>query len=420
MAEKFGALLRQSRNAAGLSIGDLAKRINYSKGYLSKIENDLKRPTAMLAKLCDRELRTGGALAAVLAAVPVAAVPDEPVVGDDGVWIMELDGGEVRVSELPRRQILAGAGAVLGLALVGGRRPELDERAFEVLRTTFDQHRVLGTMASPRIVLAQVIAHLHTLRALAAENPEPMRGELLRFAARVAEYAGWMSQEAGQESAALGWTDRAAGYAAAGRDAQLATFAQFRRAEIALYQHDPVRTVELARLAQDDSGAGPRILGLAARVEAQGHALAGDVSACDAALDRAAGLLSARDPGTGPVLGSSSVDDEVSLVRGWALYDLGRPREAAEILGRQVVLIPQRARRARTRFDARRALAHAVAGDVDEACRVARDLLADAAQVDSATIRLDLAALTRTLRRWHNAPAVRELLPDLAVTANAR
>ena len=51
---------------------------------------------------------------------------------------------------------------------------------------------------------------------------------------------------------------------------------------------------------------------------------------------------------------------------------------------------------------------------------VTRDLLADAAQVDSATIRLDLAELTRTLRRWHNAPAVRELLPDLVVTLNAR
>jgi transcriptional regulator with XRE-family HTH domain len=419
MADTFGALLRAARAAAGISLGELAKRINYSKGHVSKIENDLKRPTAMFAKLCDRELGTGRILAAALAAPPAA--PIEPVAGDDGVWLMELDGtGEVRVSELPRRQILAGAGAMLGLAVVGRRRPELDENAFEILRATFGQHRVLGTMASPRIVLAQLIAQLHTLRALAAENPEPMRGELLQLAARVAEFAGWMSQEAGQESAALGWTDRAVGYAAAGRDPHLASFAQFRRAEIALYQHDPVRTVELARLAQHNLAAGPRILGLAARVEAQGHALAGDVAAYETALDRAAALLAARDPDTGPVLGSSSVADEVSLVRGWALYDLGRPREAAEILGRQVASIPPDARRARTRFDARRALAHAVAGDVDEACRVARDLLADAAQVDSATIRLDLAELTRTLRRWHNTPMVRDLLPDLALTAAPR
>jgi transcriptional regulator with XRE-family HTH domain/tetratricopeptide (TPR) repeat protein len=420
MADTFGALLRETRIAAGISLGALAQRINYSKGYVSKIENGRARPNAMFAKLCDRELDTGGALSAVLQpADPVA--PAERDVADDGVWVMELDeSGEVRIKELPRRQVLAGAGAMLGIAVTGARRPELDERTFAVLRATFDQHRVLGTMTSPRVVLAQVVAHLHTLRSLAADNPEPMRTDLLLLASRVAEYAGWMSQEAGDKAAALRWTERAVTYAAAGRDPYLASFAQFRRAEIALYQNDPLRTVALARRAQDDPAAGPRILGLAARVEAQGHALAGDVSAYQRALDRAADLLATRDPGTGPVLGSASVTDEVALARGWSLYDLGRPREAAEILDRQVAAIPLSARRARTRFDARRALAHAMSGDVDQACTVTRGLLDDAAQVDSATIRMDLGDLVKTLRRWHNDPAVRELYPDLVTTLNPR
>jgi transcriptional regulator with XRE-family HTH domain len=423
VAEKFGALLRQSRNAVGMSLGELARRINYSKSQVSKIENGLKRPTAMFAKQCDRVLNTGGALAA---AIPPASPPRStepaggPVAGDDGVWIMKLDDtGDVHIDEMPRRQILAGAGAMLGLAITGGPRPEIDERTFAVLRATFDQHRMLGTMASPRVVLAPVVAHLHTLRALAADNPEPMRSDLLQLASRVAEYAGWMSQEAGNDTAAWRWTERAVGYAAAGRDPHLASFALFRRAEIALYQPNPLRTIDLARQAQDDPAAGPRILGLAARVEAQGHALAGDQDAYERTLDRAAGLLATRDPGSGPVLGSASVTDEVALVRGWALYDLGRPRQAAEILAGQVCAIPPTARRARTRFDTRRALAHAVAGDIDEACTVTRGLLDDAAQVDSATIRRDLADLARTLRRWHNHPEVRDLLPDLVTTLNA-
>jgi transcriptional regulator with XRE-family HTH domain len=419
MADTFGALLRETRIAAGVSLADLARKINYSKGQVSKIENSHKRPNAMFAKLCDGALETGGTLSAALPPSTMP-VPAERDAADDEVWVMELDeSGAVHIKELPRRQVLAGA-AMLGVAIAGGRRPELDERTFAVLRATFDQHRMLGTMTSPRVVLAQVIAHLHTLRSLAAGNPEPMRTELLLLASRVAEYAGWMSQEAGDEAAALRWTDRAVGYAAAGRDPYLASFAQFRRAEIALYQNDPLRTVELARRAQDDPAAGPRILGLAARVEAQGHALAGDVSAYQRALDRAADLLATRDQGTGPVLGSASVTDEVALARGWSLHDLGRPREAAEILDRQVAAIPPSARRARTRFDARRALAHAVGGDIDEACVVTRGLLDDAAQVDSATIRLDLGDLVKTLRRWHNDPAVRELYPDLVTTLNAR
>lgn len=419
MADTFGALLRETRAAAGVSLGELARRINYSKSQVSKIENGHVRPTLMFAKLCDRELGTRGTLAAVV--TPPAKDTDAPSTGDDEVWIMELDEtGEVRVSEVPRRQVLAGAGALVGLAITGPRRPETDDRTFAVLRATFDQYRTLGTMASPRVVLAPVIAHLHALRALAADNPEPMRSDLLLLASRVAEYAGWMSQEAGNESAALRWTDRAVTYAAAGRDPHLASFALFRRAEIALYQHNPMRTVELARRAQDNADAGPRILGLAARCEAQGHALAGDLYAYESALARAAELLATPEPGAGPVLGSASVTDEVTLARGWSLYELGQPREAAEILDRQVAGIPHTARRARTRFAARRALAHAVGGDVDEACAVTADLLDDAAQVDSATIRLDLRELARTLRRWHNQPDVREVLPDLVTTLNAR
>ena len=62
MAGTFGASLREFRAAAGISLGELAKRINYSKSYLSKIENDLKPPNAMLARICDRALDAGGAL----------------------------------------------------------------------------------------------------------------------------------------------------------------------------------------------------------------------------------------------------------------------------------------------------------------------------------------------------------------------
>ena len=58
----FGSELRRWRNKAGLTLGETAKRINYSKSYLSKIENDVKRPNATVARLCDRVLGTGGEL----------------------------------------------------------------------------------------------------------------------------------------------------------------------------------------------------------------------------------------------------------------------------------------------------------------------------------------------------------------------
>ncbi|WP_291409598.1 helix-turn-helix transcriptional regulator [Actinophytocola sp.] len=417
MAESFGMLLRKLRTEAGISLGELARRIIYSKGHVSKIENGLQRPSAMFAKLCDRALSTDGVLTA--AVQPASSQAVEPPDADGGVWVMELDEtGGVRFNQVSRRTMLAGAGVLLGSALTRGAGIATDEHTLTVLRSAFYQHRELGMMASPRVVLAPAIAQVHALRTLAAGNPEPMRSELLRLASRVAEFAGWMSQEAGQEGAALWWTDRAVELAAAGRDPHLASFALVRRAELAMYRHDPVSTVGLTQQAQRDPAAGSRILGLAAQFEAQGHALAGDLSAYRRALDRAASLLAVREDGTAPVLGMSSAPDQVSLAAGWSLYDLGRPAEAAQILDKQVPGIRPTARRAKARFGVRRALAHALNGDIEHACSAVRDLLPDIAQVDSATIRGDLRDLARTLNRWHGDRAVREFQADLMPVLN--
>lgn len=401
-----------------MSMGSLAKRVNYSKGYLSKIENDLKPPNAALAKLCDQALGTGGELFRSLQVPPPpppAPDPPPPVPEpDDDVLLLSVDeGGELRYRQLPRRVVLAGAGAVLGEALVRGARPATDERTVAALRATFDQLRVLGTMTSPHMVLLQAMAQLQTVRTLARYGEGPVRASLMLLASRIAEYTGWMSQEAGDDARALSWTDQAVRFAEVGRDPYLASFALVRRAEIAMYRQDANGTVELARRAQASAAAGPRILGHAARCEAQGHALAGDQVAYERALERAESLLSSPVEGIGPVLGSTSVADQVPLVRGWSLYDLGRPAEAAAILDEQVPRIPLTACRARARFGARRALAHAQHGDVDEACEVARDVLVDAAQVDSATVRIDLRQLLQTLWRWRDNAAVRELRPEL-------
>ena len=102
------------------------------------------------------------------------------------------------------------------------------------------------------------------------------------------------------------------------------------------------------------------------------------------------------------------------MIAGWALHDLGRPEEAACILDVEVPRIPATAARSRARYGVRRALAHSAAGHVDTACRLAADLLPTVQRADSATVRLDLARLARSLRRWHADPQVRELYPSLA------
>jgi hypothetical protein len=46
-------------------------------------------------------------------------------------------------------------------------------------------------------------------------------------------------------------------------------------------------------------------------------------------------------------------------------------------------------------------------------------VLADVAQVDSATVRLDIKDLARTLQRWHGHNAVADLYPELVTALHA-
>jgi transcriptional regulator with XRE-family HTH domain len=58
----FGVQLRQSRQAAALSLRQLATRVGYDHSYLSQVERGQRPGSAHLARLCDRELSTGSTL----------------------------------------------------------------------------------------------------------------------------------------------------------------------------------------------------------------------------------------------------------------------------------------------------------------------------------------------------------------------
>ena len=122
-----------------------------------------------------------------------------------------------------------------------------------------------------------------------------------------------------------------------------------------------------------------------------------------------------------PAVGSTSLSAPVAtaLTTGWALYDLGRPGEAARILDAEVPHMAASKARARARFGVRCALAHAAAGELERACQLATDLLPVVQRADSATIRLDLARLAHHLRRWHANASARELLPAVTLALRA-
>jgi transcriptional regulator with XRE-family HTH domain len=410
----FGAELRRRRQEARMSLADLARATHYSKGYLSKLETGVKPPTPEAAVSCDTALDADGALlmlapTRIPSGDPIPKVPSH----SQEVWILRMeDDGRTEFTGIDRRTALS-AGAASLMTMAAGSAPAAPE-TLEWFRGQFTALRALGQQAPPRVVLPLAVAQANALRHLATGTDGRSASTALSLASRFAEYAGWMAQEAGNDAATLWWTDTAVTMAAAAGDREMGAYAHVRRALVAMYAHDGSQTVALARCVLSKPGASARVLGLAAKREAQGHALMGDLVSCERSLERARELLPDPDGPLSPeVLGSSHVIDPVGIARGWCLVDLGRFEEGARILDEEVARLPETAIRARTRFGVRRALAHALAGEVDHACAQTRDLLDGAEASGSATIVTDLRRLSQALARHHGHGAVRDLGPRL-------
>ncbi|MFB7905281.1 helix-turn-helix domain-containing protein [Kitasatospora sp. NPDC056076] len=428
---EFGPELRRRRIAAGLTLTRLAELLSYSKGHLSKIERGHKAPPPELARRCDVQLRAGGELERLIEpAEPRRRRVSAAILGHEAERdpLVRVDREGIHWSgALGRRQLFAaGATTLLGSGLSAGSPATMasptappavavDSSPVEVFRAQFGQMRQLGQSSDPNLLLSLLTVQTHTLRELAVRADATCRGPLLVLAARYAEYAGWMAQEAGDDSSALWWTARAVELAQAGGDHDLASYALVRRALVTFYAGDAAQTVQLVKPAQSGE-LPPRIRGLAAQREAQGHALAGDLSACLRSLDRARELLARADVehDGAPVLGTTSLADPAAVVTGWCLHDLGRPREAAEVLDREYPRIPADAVRSRARYGLRRALAHAGAGEPEHACELAAELLPTVPGLHSATIRSDVQRLDRELHRFRAVRPVQDLQPLLA------
>jgi transcriptional regulator with XRE-family HTH domain len=389
----FGEELRRKRITAGLSLTQLGQMVHYSKGQLSKVERGIKTPSRDLARLCDAALKADGQLASLAGA-----------------------------SAASRRQVLAaGALAVPAVYLGEAVTSAHAERAelASVFRSLFDHYRKLGQTTEPGILIPVLAGQANVIQEIARNTGEHTSRALLIIASRYAEYTGWLVQEAGTDFGALWWTCRAVDLANAAGDPGFAAYGLVRRALVALYRGDAEQTIQLAVRAQAAT-LQPRIRGLAAAREAQGHAIASDYDSAMRAVDRASALLSvAALNADQPVIGTGNLADPAEMTRGWCLYDLGRPREAARIIDRQLTSISAEASNVQARYGVRCALAYAAAGDIDQACQLTTGLLNDIMRVRSATIATDLRALARTLGRYQKNSAVRDVFPRLGTALRA-
>jgi transcriptional regulator with XRE-family HTH domain len=268
----FGVQLRRSRQAAALSLRQLATRVGYDHSYLSQVERGRRPGSADLAVRCDRELGTSPALAtayqqtrppaapAVAAAagprpeVPVAGRSSSPADGD------RLQAG-VELLEAVRHE------------LAGSFGPGREVAEWRAVATS---HAHEFAMTPPAERLPELTADLQLLRAGATAGS----AALAVPAAELAVLIALTLAELGRLRAAERWWRTARATADGSAERRIASLARSWEATSGLAEHRPLP--KLLELADDALALADRPADVARALAARARVLAAQGEAVQA------------------------------------------------------------------------------------------------------------------------------------------
>ncbi|MGH2369661.1 MAG: XRE family transcriptional regulator [Chloroflexota bacterium] len=284
------------------------------------------------------------------------------------------------------------------------------------LRSILAEYASVDNLTGPRPLLAMVPAQLGFIEQLLCDAGGDDRRELLDVGARCAELVGWLSQDAGDLRAADYWSDRAMDYALALRDQRLLSYVLMRKSNLASDGRDAERALDLARQALHEwDRLTPRLRAVALRQEAHAHALRGDTAACARSLDRAMEQATSGRTGEPELdLTAYCTPSYLGMEAAACWVQLGQPHRAVATLEQGLSSWPPEYKRDLRLCLARLALAHAAAGDAEQAYRVAQRALGIVKDTRSARTLRELWRLDTWLANRRGLPAGMRLEGALA------
>ena len=267
-------------------------------------------------------------------------------------------------------------------------------------------HYRADNLLGPAVLLPAVRGHLLSLDQMRASASAPLLRQVLQVGAGYAEFAGWLSQDAGDASRARSYYSLAHEWAEAAGDHRMASFVLMRRSVQAVTQGDGAYAANLAKAAQRDrSPETARVRALAAQTEALGHAAAGDPSEAARALDaaetftaEAEGLPADGDPSDGRYC---DLPLYLRISRAKVALNLGDADQAIRAFNDVLVSLPVEYRRDRGQYLARIAQASVLAGLPEQACAHALESLGIARETGSTRTVDDIRTFATSLdQRW--------------------
>jgi transcriptional regulator with XRE-family HTH domain len=277
------------------------------------------------------------------------------------------------------------------------------------LEEVFAQYVRADRLLGPRTVLGVVREQCKMLAGLIASAREPIRSDLLRVGTRFYEFCGWLAQDTGDFAAAESLSARALDMTFEAGNTWFASYVFMRRSNIATDAGRYSDGLGLAQAAlKAGAGQGTRLRALGLRQQANALALSGDERGAMTAIEQALESVAAPlDPQEAPAAYCTLPFVQMEGAACWTR--LGRPDRAVTLLVSALDGWPDEDQRDRGIGVARLAIAHSLAGSVEEACSVGQEALAVVRAAPSARALTELERLRVRLAPWRRMPAVTEL-----------
>jgi tetratricopeptide (TPR) repeat protein len=407
----FGAELRRQRGAVRLTLAALASQVGCSGSHLGNVERARFVPSLDLVAGCDRALQANGRLVelyhAVVARAPVPTGSGGRV-GDAGeVQSGHADGGGLdhnlvaalrsMIMDESRRAFLTRLFATAGVLLIpsrpvarastppaGPRPSRIDLATVAELRAITAGLRRMDDRVAAGELFEPAEGNLRLVQWLLAGGPSPaVRVALAAAASELAGFLGWLSLDLDDVNEARGRYRDAVQFAEEADDPQLHAYMLGTISVFEAQHGDPREGRDLAGAARRavDGAASPTLLAWLATQEADVQARNQGLRACLQALDqadRAVGQIDVKHPAPWPWVHAFD-HGKVAAARGTCMLTLGRYAAAERGLRQALAALPESRHKPRALLLAELATAHVAQGHLDEACHVAGQGLAVAA-----------------------------------------
>ena len=304
---------------------------------------------------------------------------------------------------------------------VNPRTSTLSTEALAYYSSLFDDHVRADNLMGPRFTIDIVRQQVTTLSKAAREARGPNRAPVLWMASRYYEFYGWLLQDVGRCADATVSTDRARDLAIELNDQSLLAYLMMRKSNIATDDGDPGLAAALVDSALTNHDANPRlnIRAVLLRQKANAHAGLGETKECAAAISETLDLTAAIN-GEGTELADYCTPSYAAMEAGTCWLALGDADQALTAFSHAPAEWNPALRRDQGLSLARRATAHAGAGDVSTACTTAHQALRIYVDTRSARTLKELTRLRSSLALWSRDPqavAVRRAIASLTAVA---